>query len=1211
MGQYRIRKAKPGETPGYYTREQLAMQKFAGGGSTSDVDLSSLVPQLASSFAQTILQDSDPENYDIRPLMSQKAKELQQSGIDPDAIETVVNAAGKQALQYVANMMSQEEEDTQGTAEIPVVDNITDTGEDTEETTDYGYADDSVASDNGEDDEMINDMLMQSNAVQDQPEAQMGFEVDSPDEYAAFAKYMQYGGSSGKRKFIKEKMNEFAKAAEGMEQRSSTASLRGTATDPNGKGLTSKDTFVPAVKQTAQNAVNKKMAEEQYETMMNQQFQFGGANRRIRRANRAMFGVPFAPPGVSADYKFGLLGGLRSANVSWDPRMMQGMFGFSSIMPGMNQSSSGGWYSPTYKIKGTRTKSASETPTAIDAKAVNSEALDKVAKDTPNSDATSAQTNAGQTAANAAMNSGLDANNPNSGSTPGTANAELNQGTAGDGTSNDQRETVIQPKKKKDAWGRTEGDQWFGYDPNTKVERDEWGRPKGSKWYGFDPVANSYISTYDESAPKQKQLGAMNKNEYSAYMKDKYGKPQMAYADDELIQDLVLGVPGIKDALTFLPRVAGSMGSRLFSNGPKGLPNSQRQIGSSQKQIPGGNNQTGYSNKVNPTDDFLYGKDGMPAWRSGFLGNTITEGNLQGFINATKAGKSKKEIANALLKKKKKQTGGAISPDLYKYIYGGNDIDQYDIDFTNSKDVTDPYFQYGGLYRFEGEEDSEVKTGQNVGLTKEDVQKMFEEYSKKQNPQQQMYNQQQYYPGSFGSAGAGQPMWGRPSYAPGYSGRLGQYGNLFGFMTKDFDYYTPYSGGKQGNIAVNPMQAYGASLANIQKSGMIPTSIKYSKERKQDGNWFERKLGFNKDRVTTINFAKPGTFGQGQPSNDLDNNGIPDNVQSNPLDPNIVKQQGQGTGTNQPNANPNQPQGSNIYSNTEGLSNRTQRQIRRGERRTAREVGRGEDMMDNESMTNQPASSQPTTNQPRTYRPKPNTGSGMYNVSEGIEGPPVNPNIPANKPNTPMYKPGMNTGSGMYNVSGEFEYGGYMPEFAFQDGGFMPEYLIAGEVNNQLPTAGDFTPDFIKNPLDSKLYAPAPEKECTDEEKQNPASPCYEKDTEQIKVKKETAKTFHPDRLANALKAGARSFVTNVDQLQGFKNNYVPGMQNLAYANQKSRERIETGPWEENTGTFNKMGFEGVVKKGGTTGLRKNGEYQLTMDEIREILKAGGKVEFL
>jgi hypothetical protein len=198
-------------------------------------------------------------------------------------------------------------------------------------------------------------------------------------------------------------------------------------------------------------------------------------------------------------------------------------------------------------------------------------------------------------------------------------------------------------------------------------------------------------------------------------------------------------------------------------------------------------------------------------------------------------------------------------------------------------------------------------------------------------------------------------------------------------------------------------------------------------------------------------------------------------------------------------------------------------------------------------------------------------------------------------------------------INTEMAYGGYMPAFAFQDGGYMPEFQIAGEINNQVNPMGNSLPSWITDPVGTAVKDSKQNMldNCTEEEKQNPASPCYEKDTEQIKVKKETAKTFHPDRLANTLRAGARSFVTNMDQLQGFRNNYVPAMQNLAYADQPSRQRIKTGPWEENSGTFNEMGFKGVVKKGGTTGLKQNGEYQLTMDQIREILKAGGKVEFL
>jgi hypothetical protein len=460
------------------------------------------------------------------------------------------------------------------------------------------------------------------------------------------------------------------------------------------------------------------------------------------------------------------------------------------------------------------------------------------------------------------------------------------------------------------------------------------------------------------------------------------------------------------------------------------------------------------------------------------------------------------------------------------------------------------------------------------------------------------------------------------------SGRLGQFGNLFGAVTNDFTWYSPYSKQGSGKMAVDPNMAFAASMGNIQKSGMIPTGIKYSKQRKEDGNWFERNLGFNKDRITTIDYAKPGQQG----SNDLDNNGIPDNIQSNPLDPNLVKQQGQGTGTNQPtgtgsnqpNTNPNQPQGSSIYSNTEGLSNRAQRKIRRGERRTARQLGRGEDMMTNEPNSVSPNNISPDVmkqavitgcfggncNQQQTYKPKPNTGSGMYNVSEGIEGPPVNPNSPANKP---MYNPGRNTGSGMYNVSGEFGYGGYIPPFAFEDGGYMPEFQIAGEINNQTTPMGDSVPSWITDPVGTAVKDSKQNMldNCTEEEKQNPASPCYQKDTEQLSFKEEKAKTIHWDRVGNSLKTGARFAADTANELSAINNVRNPGMQKMIYDNMTPQQRKYTGKWEENTGTQNKMGFEGVVKKGGTTGFKENGEYQLTMDEIRAILKAGGKVEFL
>ena len=70
-------------------------------------------------------------------------------------------------------------------------------------------------------------------------------------------------------------------------------------------------------------------------------------------------------------------------------------------------------------------------------------------------------------------------------------------------------------------------------------------------------------------------------------------------------------------------------------------------------------------------------------------------------------------------------------------------------------------------------------------------------------------------------------------------------------------------------------------------------------------------------------------------------------------------------------------------------------------------------------------------------------------------------------------------------------------------------------------------------------------------------------------------------------------------------------MNKLIYGRGPGQQRVNTGIYEENTGARNYTGFQGVVKKGGSTGLRENGEYNLTMDEISEILKAGGKIEFL
>lgn len=58
------------------------------------------------------------------------------------------------------------------------------------------------------------------------------------------------------------------------------------------------------------------------------------------------------------------------------------------------------------------------------------------------------------------------------------------------------------------------------------------------------------------------------------------------------------------------------------------------------------------------------------------------------------------------------------NPDLYRFVYGGDDpaipMLQNDYFSQDSKNVNDPYFAYGGLYHFQGDEDSETDSETNT-----------------------------------------------------------------------------------------------------------------------------------------------------------------------------------------------------------------------------------------------------------------------------------------------------------------------------------------------------------------------------------------------------------------------------------------------------------------------------------------------------------------
>ena len=117
-------------------------------------------------------------------------------------------------------------------------------------------------------------------------------------------------------------------------------------------------------------------------------------------------------------------------------------------------------------------------------------------------------------------------------------------------------------------------------------------------------------------------------------------------------------------------------------------------------------------------------------------------------------------------------------------------------------------------------------------------------------------------------------------------------------------------------------------------------------------------------------------------------------------------------------------------------------------------------------------------------------------------------------------------------------------------------------------------------------------------------------DTETLQFTEEKAKTFDPKALYDGASFLGNTFVNVANQLDSTKKENEQKKKQM-FDTATAQQTTYTGKWDENSGTQNKMGFEGVVKKGGVTGFKKNNEYELTMSQIQNMLKAGYKIEFI
>jgi len=620
--------------------------------------------------------------------------------------------------------------------------------------------------------------------------------------------------------------------------------------------------------------------------------------------------------------------------------------------------------------------------------------------------------------------------------------------------------------------------------------------------------------------------------------------------------------------------------------------------------------------------------------------------------------------------------------NLQKFIYGGDEMDQMflqdlfqppinqsDLDYTDSKDTTDPYFKHGGLYHFDGEEDSETDAT-NAGKTysQEEFDKMLAEKQKtwetdyqtkaKQQQQQQMQQMQQMQqyqamqqymnPRGYGMSGYG--YRGAPMGGFGGPGLLGAAGRLAG----------SFIGGRQSQYSPvgNPLQ-YAATAAGITKAGMLPTGMKYSKEKKQDGNFFERKLGFNKDKIWTIDYAtpeqikagvKPGTTpavapGMAGSQPGKANTSLKDKAmnlrerflnRNTPAEADAEAFTATLTGSSEP----------------QGPSKSAEQELKRfQDSQKARGLVFDEKVQKwvkaetpNTSVMNTPngmTSSQGAdivTGTPGTAVNLSNTqpsSSGMQ--SAGMAGKSAEEIKRAYQAGTSIPTVVNKGNTTIVNAAGEpvdasqYAYGGYVPDYMAY-GGYIPQAdlginfssvsnsgnPVVGAADSPIWGAMDYFSQNknIQNPDADKFknYTIEPEnlEECTDEQKLDPTSKCYEPQTAQLKIKEE--KGSGAQKAANILGSTLDAGALLADDMNYFTENrtkYVPGMTEFARGEkQAASEDVKRGSWNALTGKEgDPQSFRGVIsKKGGSIGKKKSSAsgHKINISEFQDLLKLAG-----
>jgi hypothetical protein len=283
----------------------------------------------------------------------------------------------------------------------------------------------------------------------------------------------------------------------------------------------------------------------------------------------------------------------------------------------------------------------------------------------------------------------------------------------GSGKNKTQNTTSTKPQLKKDAWGRSEGDEWYGFDPESK----QYTTDDSYQYFENSPFAyknlreqttNSNLHDIDgqylDGKPGYDYYRENNKWYYNKLQPDgTYPSGTNNYVTNQetlnrLNQGELSGKGSKNSYLWTLPSKSGYY-YRQTNNGDflkfKGNPDNHS-----------ANNKPISTIKIGDKNfDYL-----------------LENSEYAGRANMPKAKSNSNSYPTNLDLPFPLQQGGMTGHGLYKFIGGGDDsmIPFADESFrTDSKDTTDPNFQNGGLYRFQGEDDSETDSETNTNTTKE------------------------------------------------------------------------------------------------------------------------------------------------------------------------------------------------------------------------------------------------------------------------------------------------------------------------------------------------------------------------------------------------------------------------------------------------------------------------------------------------------------